>query len=54
MGWLRIKREGAGKIGHGNQGRSFYIRRYAAAYHLRFYIFKKKIKISYLGLFISI
>ena len=36
------------------QGRSFYIRRYAAAYHLRFYIYFFKIKISYLGLFISI
>ena len=38
---------------HKIQGRSFYIRRYAAAYHLIFYIFKKKY-ISYLGIFISI
>ena len=37
-----------------SQGRSFYIRRYAAAYHLRFYIYFFKIKTSYLGLFISI
>ena len=44
------------QVTHGkhNQGSSFYIRRYAAAYHLRLYIYIFKIKISYLGLFISI